>query len=84
MITKSINFTEKDYNLINSHAEKMGISFSEYVKSILLKNISKNEEMTLSEALYNYCDFVSKEEQEEIDSLNIDWDNTDGVELKIE
>ena len=43
----------------------------------------KDINSSLAEFLNKYCDYVSKEEQAEIDAMNIDYDDLDGEELDI-
>lgn len=83
-IRKNISITKSEYDLISSFAMKNGYTFSELLRKSALRLIKQEENMSLLEYLNKTCEYVSNEEQKEIDSLNIDFDDLSGEELKLE
>ncbi len=83
-LRKNISITKNEYDLISSFAIKNGYTFSELLRESTLKLIKQEEEMNLLEYLNKTCEYVSEEEQKEIDSLNINFDDLSGEELRIE
>lgn len=83
-LRKNITISKKDYETIKSYIGKTGQSFSEFLSLTAIKQIEKQEQMDLLTYLNNNCSFVSKKEQKEIDSLNIDYSNTEGEELSLD
>lgn len=83
-LRKNITISKKDYETIKSYIRKTGQSFSEFLSFTAIKQIEKQEQMDLLTYLNNNCSFVSKKEQKEIDSLNIDYSNTEGEELSLD
>ncbi len=83
-LTKHISINEDAYNSIEKQARLTGKSFSQFLIDCALESIRKDEELSLSEFLDKHCDYVSDEEQKEIDKLNLDYDSNDGERLTLE
>ncbi len=83
MPRKCITLTETEYDVIIDYANKNGLSFSEFVMKAVLDLIAAEEEMELATFLNKHLEFVSNEEQEEIDNMNIDFDNLSGEEMHV-
>lgn len=83
-LRKRISINEDAYNIIEKQARLIGKSFSEFLTDCALECIRKGEELSLSEFLDKHCDYVSQEEQKEIDALNLDYDSNDGEELTLD
>ncbi len=84
MIRKNISLADCEYQIIYDFAKKNGYSFSEILRKATLDYIQKEEEIDLVKFLNARLDFVSEEEQQEIDALNIDFNNLNGEELSID
>ncbi len=84
MIRKNISLADSEYQVISDFAKKNGYSFSELLRNATLDYIHKEEELDLVKFLNAHLDFVSEEEQREIDDLNIDFNNLNGEELSID
>lgn len=82
-IRKSITLQENEYNTIKQYAKKVGLSFSEFLRKSSLSVIQQEEELGLKEFIHKHADFVSSEEQKQIDKLGIDYTNTKGKEVNI-
>ena len=74
-IRKNITLPVTAYEIINDYAKKCGTSFSEFLRDTALKAIAKSENLSLLEYINKYCEYVDKNEQEEIEALNIDFDD---------
>ncbi len=84
MIRKNISLADSEYQIIYDFARKNGYSFSEILRKATLDYIHREEELDLVNFLNAHLDFVSEEEQREIDALNINFNNLDGEELSID
>lgn len=82
-IRKHISLKEDEYELIEKNARLLGLSFSEFLRNSALLFIKQKEELSLAEFLNKNCDYVSKEEQAEIDDMNIDYNDLNGEEINI-
>ena len=80
---KNITMPVTAYETINDYAKKCGMSFSEFLIDTTLKAIAKSEDMSLLEYINANCAYMDKNEQEEIEALNIDFDNLSGKELNL-
>ena len=60
------------------------MSFSEFLRDTALKAIAKSENLSLLEYINANCTYMDKHEQEEIEALNIDFDNLSGKELSLD
>ena len=74
-IRKNITLPVTAYEIINDYAKKCGTSFSEFLRDTALKAIAKSENLSLLEYINKNCAYVDKNEQEEIEALNIDFDD---------
>ena len=74
-IRKNITLPVTAYETINDYAKKCGMSFSEFLRDTALKAIAKSEDLSLLEYINANCAYVDKNEQEEIEALNIDFDD---------
>ena len=83
-VRKNITLPVSVYETINDYAKKCGMSFSEFLRDAALKAIEQNEELNLLEYINANCTYVDKKEQEEIESLNLDFDEFAGKELSLD
>ena len=83
-IRKNITLPITTYETINDYAKKCGMSFSEFLRDSALKVIAKNENLSLLEYINANCDYMNSQEQEEIETLNIEFDNLSGKELTLD
>lgn len=84
MIRKNITLSAATYETINNYAKKRGISFSEFLRDTALKAIAKSENLDLLEYINANCAYMDKLEQEEIETLNIDFGDLSGKELTVD
>ena len=84
MVRKNITLSATAYETINDYAKKCGMSFSEFLRDTALKAIAKSENLSLLEYINVNCTYMDKHEQEEIEALNIDFDNLSGKELSLD
>ena len=84
MVRKNITLPITAYETINDYAKKCGMSFSEFLRDTALKAIVKSENLGLLEYINTNCDYMDKHEQEEMEALNIDFDNLSGKELTLD
>lgn len=83
-IRKNITLPVSAYETINDYAKKCGMSFSEFLRDTALKAIVKSEDLSLLEYINEKCTYIDKNEQEEIEALNIDFENLSGKELTLD
>ena len=83
IVRKNITLKQEDYDLISNFILKKGYNFSEFLRETALKRI-KQEEISLLDFLNSNISLLSKEEQLEIDSKNINFSDISGEELKLE
>lgn len=72
MIRKNITLPEDDYEAIKKFSQKLGISFSEFLRTNALDVIKKSENLDLLEFLDVHCSFVSEEEQMNLNTVLLD------------
>ncbi len=84
MVRKNITLPITAYETINDYAKKCGMSFSEFLRDTALKTIVKSENLGLLEYINTNCAYMDKHEQEEMEALNIDFDNLSGKELTLD
>ena len=82
-IRKNITLPEQIYKAINTYAQNRGVSFSEFLRESALEIIRKNEDLSLLEYLNKNCAYVDDNEQEEINSLKLNFDDISGKELSL-
>lgn len=83
-IRKNITLPVAVYETINDYAKKSGVSFSEFLRDTALKAISQNEKLSLLAYLNDNCGYMDKSEQEEIEALNIDFEDLGGKEMTLD
>lgn len=83
-VRKNITLPVSTYETINEYAKKCGMSFSEFLRDTALKAIVKSEEMSLLDYINKNCAYMDNQEQEEIESLNIDFNDLTGKELTLD
>ena len=84
IVRKNITLKQEDYDLISNFILKKGYNFSEFLIETALKRIKQEQEISLLDFLNSNISLLSKEEQLEIDSKNIDFSDISGEELKLE
>lgn len=82
-VRKNITLPEQMYKAISTYAQRHGVSFSEFLRESALEAISKSEDLSLLEYLNKNCDYVDDSEQEEINSLKLNFDDMSGKELSL-
>ncbi len=82
-VRKNITIASDSYEKINEFAKKRGLSFSAFLCETALKEVKNAEELSLLKFLNINSDYVSDEEQKEIEALNLDFSNTEGRELNL-
>lgn len=82
-VRKNISMKTKDINTINDYLLKTNDTFSSFLVKAALKYIDDEENMDLYDFLDNNCKYVSKTEQKHIESLNIDYSDTNGKEITL-
>ena len=60
------------------------MSFSEFLRDTALKAIAKIENLILLEYINANCAYMDSNEQKEIETLNIDFDDLSGKELTLD
>lgn len=83
-LRKHISLKENEYELIEKNARLLGLSFSEFLRKSALLVIEQNENLSLAEFLNKHSEAVSQKEKEEIEKLNIDYDDLSGEEMSID
>lgn len=83
-VRKNITLPATAYETINDYAKKCGMSFSEFLRDTALKAIVESENLSLLEYINANCAYVDSSEQEELEALNIDFDNLSGKELTLD
>lgn len=83
-IRKNITLPATAYETINNYAKKCGMSFSGFLRDTALKAIAKSENLSLLEYINTNCTYLVKQEQEEIEALNINFEDLDGKELTLD
>lgn len=84
MIRKNITLPVTTYEKINDYAKKSGMSFSEFLRDTALKAIIQKENLSLLEYINLTCSYMDKEEQKEIELMNIDYNNMSGKEITLD
>lgn len=83
-IRKNITLPVTAYETINDYAKKRGMSFSEFLRNTALAAIIKSENLSLLEYINENCSYLDRQEQEEIEALNIDFEDVSGKELTLD
>ncbi len=83
IVRKNITLSEDIYLVIKDYSIKSGISFSQAISQTSYEYIKKAKDLDLLNFLNNQK-YVDKDEQEEIEKLNIGFSDTSGDELNID
>ena len=89
-LRKNITISEEDFIKISDFAHKKRVSVSELLRKAANFYIDVQEKIDLNEYLKQNCDFVSEEEQKELESWikelksNTDYDSNEGQEVTLE
>ncbi len=83
-VRKNITMDEKDYLLISDYATKNGYTFSQILRNAAISFINKSEKMELLEYMNANLEYVNKEEQREIEDMDIDFHDLNGEEIKVQ
>lgn len=83
-VRKNITMPISDYEVILAHAKRCGLNFSAFLRQVALKEIAQSEKMSLLEYLNENSAFVDKQEQQELDALNLDFSSFDGREISLD
>ncbi|MGL6066701.1 MAG: hypothetical protein ACRC0R_06455 [Cetobacterium sp.] len=65
----NILFPDQEYQEIKDYCKKIGISVSQFIREIAIEKVRKGEERNLLNFINSNCDFVTSEEEQEIDSF---------------
>lgn len=71
-VRKNITLTKKQADEIERFTRLNGISVSEFLRNTAIKEIRRINNLDLLNYLKENCDYVSNEEQKEINKLNLD------------
>lgn len=71
-VRKNITLTKKQADEIERFTRLNGISVSEFLRNTAIKEIRRINNLDLLNYLKENCDYVSDEEQKEINKLNLD------------
>ena len=82
MVRKTITIFNEDYEFIKKYANSINKSVSEVMRVFTIKQIEEEQNQNLLDFLNNNCTFVSQDEQEDFDKMNIDFDDISGTEVK--
>lgn len=77
-----LELKEEEYALIEKKAKLLGMTVSDFIRKAIFSLVEEKEK-NLTEALNQYCETVSEEEQREIEELEIDFNDLDGEEVDI-
>lgn len=81
----NIMFNKDDLLEIKDYCKKKGVSFSEFARKTLMKEIREQEEHNLLKFINENCEFVEKEEEKEIKAFlkNYDESQAEFVEVNL-
>lgn len=71
-VRKNITLTKKQADEIERFTRLNGITVSEFLRNTAIKEIRRINNLDLLSYLKENCNYVSDEEQKEIDKLNLD------------
>lgn len=83
-IRKNITLDKDTYTDIVNFAKSKGMTFSGFLRKAALEYMHTDENMSLAEYLDKHCEYADEEEQKWIDSLNINWDETEFERFTVE
>lgn len=79
----NIMFSKKDLIEIKDYCKKKGVSFSEFARKTLIKEIKEQEEMDLLKFINENCGFVGNDEEKEIVNFMKTYDETQAEFLEV-
>lgn len=79
----NIMFSKKDLIEIKDYCKKKGVSFSEFARKTLIKEIREKEEQDLLKFISENCGFVEEEEEKEIINFMKTYDETQAEFLEV-
>ena len=79
----NIMFNKEDLIQIKDFCKKKGMSFSEFARKTLIKDIKEQEEMDLLKFINENCGFVEDDEEKEIVSFMKTYDETQAEFLEV-
>lgn len=79
----NIMFNKEDLIQIKDFCKKKGMSFSEFARKTLIKEIKEQEEMDLLKFINENCGFVEDDEEKEIVSFMKTYDETQAEFLEV-
>ena len=83
-LRKNISMKIEDIDTINDYIQKTNDTFSSFLVKAALKYINDQDNIELLEFLNNNCEYVSDNEQNYLDSLDIDFTETEGKEISLD
>lgn len=79
----NIMFNKEDLIQIKDFCKRKGMSFSEFARKTLIKEIKEQEEMDLLKFINENCGFVEKDEEKEIVNFMKTYDETQAEFLEV-
>lgn len=79
----NIMFNKEDLIQIKDFCKRKGMSFSEFARKTLIKEIKEQEEMDLLKFINENCGFVEDDEEKEIVSFMKTYDETQAEFLEV-
>lgn len=79
----NIMFSKKDLIEIKDYCKKKGVSFSEFARKTLIKEIREKEEQDLLKFISENCGFVEEEEEKEIINFMKIYDESQAEFLEV-
>lgn len=79
----NIMFNKEDLIQIKDFCKRKGMSFSEFARKTLIKEIKEQEEMDLLKFINENCGFVENDEEKEIVSFMKTYDETQAEFLEV-
>ena len=79
----NIMFNKDDLLQIKDFCKKKGVSFSEFARKTLIKEIKEQEKMDLLKFINENCGFVEEDEEKEIVNFMKTYDETQAEFLEV-
>lgn len=79
----NIMFNKNDLVQIKDFCKKKGVSFSEFARKTLIKEIKEQEKMDLLKFINENCGFVEEDEEKEIVNFMKTYDETQAEFLEV-
>lgn len=70
----NILFPDNEYQEIKDYCKKIGISVSQFIREIAITKVRETEDRNLLNFINSNCDFVTSEEQQEIEAFMNSYD----------